>query len=110
LTAIDPAASDAVMSTAAGWRSSQPVNGTPGTGADDSFNYLTDGAVVINEVMAYRSAGNWIELKNQTNGVVNVGGWWLSHDVNNRMEWQIPAGTAIPANGYISFTQSGGFG
>jgi hypothetical protein len=109
LTAIDPAATDTVLSTAVGWRASQPANGTPGTGADDAFNNLTAGSIVINEVMS-NSPANWIELRNTTAAPVNIGGWWLSDDGNDRQKWQIPAGTILAANGYVSFSQTGGFG
>ncbi|HEY7120634.1 MAG TPA: lamin tail domain-containing protein, partial [Tepidisphaeraceae bacterium] len=113
LTAIDPAASDAVMSTAAGWRASQVGGGTPRTGADDAFNYLTQNAVVINEVMADAAgsgATNWIELHNTTGAAIDVGGWWLSDTDADLRRWQIPAGTVIPANGFVSFSEIGGFG
>jgi hypothetical protein len=114
LTAIDPAATDAVLSTKLGWRASQPSNGTPGTGADDTFNNLTADVVVINEVMSFATgpgATNWIELRNTSQSTpINISGWWLSDDATNRQKWQIPAGTILSGNGYVSFSQSGDFG
>jgi hypothetical protein len=112
LTALNPAASDAVMSTAAGWRASLPPGGTPGTAADAAANNLVQDAVVINEVLANAAQGatNWIELRNTTGAAIDVGGWWLSDTDTDLRRWQIPPGTVIPANGYVSFGEIGGFG
>jgi hypothetical protein len=112
LTALNPAASDALMSTAAGWRASRPAGGTPGTAVDAAANGLTRDAVVINEVMANAGTGasNWIELRNTTGAAIDVGRWWLSNTKDNLRLWQIPAGTTLAANGYLSFDEVGGFG
>ena len=67
-------------------------------------------AIVINELMAANAGSvmspainfdSWIELYNPTEEVIDLGGMYLSDDMNNRMRWQMPAdmGT-IPANGY----------
>jgi hypothetical protein len=66
--------------------------------------------VVINEIMstnynAVRDNGgdydDWIELHNKSNAAVNIGGWYLSDNPYKRAKWRIPAGTSIPANGYL---------
>lgn len=65
------------------------------------------GDVVINEIMAvntqtaYDSNGesdDWIELYNKTNHAIDVSGLYLTDDIFNLMNWQIPAGTKINAN------------
>jgi hypothetical protein len=68
------------------------------------------GSVLINEVLAANSLTNldpngqaedWIELINTTNAPIDLAGFYLSDDALNLMEWPIPAGTIIPANGYL---------
>jgi hypothetical protein len=103
LTVVDPAGPLAAWDTKAGWRASDPVNGTPG--ADDAG--LRPNSVVINEVMTNPSAGgDWIELRNLTGAAINLGNWWLSDNAANLRAWRIPAGTTLPANGYLVFNQS----
>jgi hypothetical protein len=66
--------------------------------------------VVINELMASNTNGatdeagdfeDWVELYNNNNYAVNLGGYYLSDDATVPTKWQIPAGTTIPANGYL---------
>jgi hypothetical protein len=63
--------------------------------------------IVINEVLAINSHTNidpdfkqfsdWIELYNNTNNNMSIGGYYLSDDPNNFKKWRIPNGTIIPA-------------
>ena len=68
--------------------------------------------VVINEFMASTdstatikdSAGeieDWVELYNNTDEIINLTGVYLSDDANELQKWQFPAGTMIPADGYL---------
>ena len=66
--------------------------------------------VVINEVMSSNTRtiadpqgefDDWIELRNLTASEVDMTGRYLSDEPNNPTKWQFPAGTKIPANGYI---------
>ncbi len=68
--------------------------------------------VVVNEFSAsnlnqftdnYQNYEDWIELYNTSNGSVNIGGYFLSDNQNSPGKWKIPAGTNIPANGYLVF-------
>jgi hypothetical protein len=68
------------------------------------------GSVLINEVLASNISTNldpngqaedWIELINTTNAPIDLAGFYLSDDALNLMEWPIPAGSIIPANGYL---------
>ena len=67
-------------------------------------------SIAINEIMAINQTTaadpngqyeDWIELFNKTNTAVDVSGFFVSDDPNNRDKYQIPAGTTIPANGYL---------
>ncbi len=70
----------------------------------------------INELMAKNDSfleddkGNftdWIELYNSSNSEVNIGGYYLTDDMDTLNLWKIPSGTSIPAKGYVLFWASG---
>ncbi|MBL7963975.1 MAG: CotH kinase family protein [Flavobacteriales bacterium] len=72
--------------------------------------------VVINEVSASNVSGltdnfgereDWFELFNTAATPTDISGWWLSDRPTNPQKWQIPAGTVIPANGYLTVFASG---
>jgi hypothetical protein len=61
------------------------------------------GDVVINEIMANGgSAPDYIELKNNTNAIVSLTNHGLTDDILNPTRYVFPAGTTIPANGYLA--------
>ena len=66
--------------------------------------------VVLNEVMASNTStiadpqgefDDWIELRNVTGQEIDLTGHYLSDEPNNPRKWQFPAGTTIPAEGYL---------
>ena len=68
------------------------------------------GSLLINEVLASNDAllfdlngedDDWIELVNTTNTTIDLAGFYLSDDPLNLMAWAFPAGTTIPANGFL---------
>lgn len=70
----------------------------------------TNTLVIINEVMASNTRTiadpqgdyeDWIELHNLANQPVDLTGIYLTDDENNPTKWPFPAGTTIPANGYL---------
>ena len=73
--------------------------------------------VVINEILASNSRSNydgdfgeysdWVELYNPTSQNVDLEGWSLSDDGADPGKWRIPAGTVIPAGGYLLFWADG---
>ncbi len=86
------------------------------TGAEhDVFIYrvqqvLGPNGVVINELMAQNNttvtdeAGDyedWIELYNNNSTPVDLSGYYITDTSAQLTKWQIPAGTTIPANGYL---------
>ena len=70
------------------------------------------GAVVVNEVMSNPTAtpGDMIELYNTTSQPINIGGWFVSNNSSDLMEYQIAPGTVIAANGYYVLTEDYNFG
>jgi hypothetical protein len=109
LVAIDPSATNAALSTAAGWRPSSYAGGAPAA-ADPGIN---PGSVVINEVLSNSTgiaSGDWVELKNTTAAPIDIGNWFLSDSSGNLRKYTIPTGTIIPADGFATFTQTANFG
>ena len=70
---------------------------------------VTDGSVIINEVMADPLTGlrddedelvDWIELRNTTNHDIQLNMFALSDNEKRPLKWRFPDGAVIPANGY----------
>jgi len=67
--------------------------------------------VIINEILAGNASANldpdylnfvpWVELRNTGPTAVALGGLRLTDDLDTPSRWVIPAGTTIPANGYL---------
>lgn len=67
-------------------------------------------SVVINEFMASNQTyvtdendeyEDWIELYNNSNSSVNIGGWFLTDNPDNLDKWEFPSNTSIPAHSYL---------
>jgi Spore coat assembly protein len=83
--------------------------------AEHEYHVITasDGdvsGVVINEFLASNEAtmadqdneyDDWIELYNNSNETVDLGGYYLSDDSEDLTQWTFPIGTTIGANGYL---------
>ncbi|MFN7118195.1 MAG: CotH kinase family protein, partial [Saprospiraceae bacterium] len=70
----------------------------------------TISGVVINEFMASNSKtiqdetgdyDDWIELYNNNDFAINLGGSYITDNPANLSKWKFPAGTVIPARGYL---------
>lgn len=81
-----------------------------------AFVFTLSAQVVINEYSAsnlnsfldsFGKTEDWIELYNTSNTPVNISGWHLSDKENKLGKWDIPAGTIIPVNGFLTFWCSG---
>ncbi len=85
------------------WRPSAEAGGSPGY--DDGGVVPELGAVVINEILANPGGGasDWIELHNTTDEAIDLGGWFLSDDADDRMRYEIASGTVLGAGGYLVF-------
>lgn len=64
----------------------------------------------ISEVMAsnrltfrdgFKEASDWIEIRNPNASPLDISGYGLSDTAANLVKWTFPAGTTIPAHGYI---------
>lgn len=76
-----------------------------------SLCVLAAQGVIISEFLAENDTGlededgdqpDWVELFNAGTAPANVGGWWLSDDPALPMKWALPAGTSIPAGGFLT--------
>jgi hypothetical protein len=98
------------------WRSSYSNGGTPGK--SNSSVRLT--GIFINEFLAsdstvnvdeYGENGDWIEFYNSTDKPVNMGGLYITDDLDNPYKSQIPMYapelTTVPAKGFILFWADG---
>lgn len=97
------------------WRASGYLRGSAG-GAD----VVPPPSVVLNEIVAHTDDTNgvapsndWIELYNPTASPITLpAGWYLSDDGSTYAalkKWMIPAGTIVPAHGFVSFDENTGF-
>jgi hypothetical protein len=86
------------------------MQGAPTFNAFNTFkSTINIGDVVINEFAADNDsikdpageAEDWIELYNNTNKEINLGGLYLSDSYSKPTKWQFPANTTIAPNGYF---------
>lgn len=73
--------------------------------------------VVINELLAsnltesrdpdFAAFCDWIELHNTTIGDINLGGFFLTDNLDEPFKWEIPFDTLIPAKGFLLFWADG---
>jgi hypothetical protein len=88
----------------------------PARAEQQTFSYrvavttASNSRVILNEVMASNSStladpqgefDDWIELRNLTEQEVDLTGRYLSDEPNHPRKWAFPAGTRIPADGYL---------
>ena len=78
------------------------------------LSFIAPAQVVINEFScsnySLNVAGNnedFVELFNETAGPIDIGGWYMSDDVDNPTKFEIPAGTVVPPNGFLTIICSG---
>ena len=93
------------------WRASANLGGSPGAADPEP-----DRTIVLNEIVAHTDylsefdSNDWIELHNRGTNAVTLGvGWYLTDDPDNLRRWAIPAGTVIPARGFVAFDEVTGF-
>ncbi len=108
IVAINPAASNQILSTKDGWRPSYNLLGNPNA---RDLGYNPD-SIVINEVLSHPSnpQGDWIELFNTTNKDIDISGWFLSDSQDDLQKYKIQPGTKISKNGFLLFTRADHFG
>jgi len=105
LVIVSDRAASSAWGLAESWRASSGVNGSPGQ--DDP---LPTGAqpVRVNELLSHPtgSDGDWIELVNLAPTNVNIGGWFLTDDIQTPKKYRIPNDTIVSGNGFLLFDES----
>lgn len=93
------------------WRASTFLLGSPGRADPEP-----DTSVVLNEIVAHTDflgefdSNDWVELFNRTGSPISLGdSWYLSDTGDNLRRWRIPAGTVLPAGGFLVFDEVSGF-
>jgi hypothetical protein len=106
LVVVDEAAEPDAWDRKSQWRASGALGGSPGN-AEPSATAIAP--VLITEALTRTDVPpplDTIELHNPTVQSANIGGWWLTDDFNTPAKFRIPDGTAIAANGYVTFDES----
>lgn len=77
---------------------------------------VTDGALIISEIMADPLTGlsdedgelmDWVELYNTTDKPISLDNYALSNKENKPLRWRFPEGAIVPAHGYYVVFCSG---
>lgn len=97
------------------------------TSSTETFTTLEVQNLVINEFMAANDGGqsnndngwypipnqvpgateDWIEISNRSGTALPLDGWFLTDDPDTPTQWAFPAGTMVPANGFLLVYASG---
>ncbi len=56
---------------------------------------------MANRDPAFGELSDWIELYNTTQGAMDLGGYYVTDDLDEPLKWRIPDGTLIPAAGFL---------
>lgn len=92
------------------------VFNTPTPAVSNSTIAVSSPTLFINEIMAANQTDtldnvgqleDWFEIYNPNNFDVNIGGYYISDNLENPMKWQvrtdIPDSTTVPAQGWLLF-------
>jgi len=87
------------------WAASELIGGSPGE--IDALRPSALKSVVINEYLAHTDDPvlDFIELYNASNAEVDISGSILTDDLSTN-RFRVPAGTILPARGFVSYTQN----
>ncbi|KAA3617497.1 MAG: T9SS C-terminal target domain-containing protein [Calditrichaeota bacterium] len=59
------------------------------------------------DIVDFDDYSDWIELYNDEDFDVDIGGYFLTDDFDNPMRWEIPANTILPAKSFLRFWADG---
>lgn len=72
---------------------------------------LAEAQIYINEFLAsntgiivdpdYQESADWLEIYNAGNNTIDLGGYFLTDNFDDKSKWQIPVGTTIDAHGFL---------
>ena len=93
------------------WRPSAFIGGSPGREDPSRHDELAVSEIASHtDYLSELDSNDWIELRSRlaTDRVLGPA-WFLSDSAADLRKWQIPAGTLLPANGWVSFDEVTGF-
>ncbi len=105
LATVDPAAEPSAWATAAQWRLNGTFGGTPG---QPNAPLPQAPAVVINEILAHTDPPlvDAVELHNLDTIEADLGGWFLTDDLDEPRKFQIPPDTRLAPGEFRVFTEA----
>src|ERR1043166_9361388 len=112
LVAVNENAATSAWDTAANWRASSEIPPSFGSPGQDDGPVPSRPPILINEALTHSDTNltpgimDSIELYNPTASAVDISGWFLTDAFFTPQKFRIPAGTMIPANGYVVFTEN----
>ena len=75
------------------------------------FSFKVKSQILINEFLAsnsdvvldpdFNESADWLELYNAGDSPVNIGGYFITDNFNNKNKWQVPVNTLIEAGAYL---------
>ena len=109
LVVVNENAAAGAWNTAANWRPSAALGGSPGTNDPAAPVFPV---VVVNEVLANGNpaAGDAIELRNTSGAPADIGGWFLTDNFDKPNKFVVPPGTVIAGGGFVVFYETNSFG
>jgi len=69
--------------------------------------FMASNVISTPEIIDYDDYSDWIELYNNLENEVDLGGYYLTDDLNDPAKWRIPDGTVIDGNSHILFWADG---
>jgi len=69
--------------------------------------FLASNITANPEIVDFDDYSDWLEIYNAENDSVDLGGYYLTDNLNDTTKWQIPAGTFIASKGFIRFWADG---
>ena len=98
-------ASNQDFGSGATWSQSSSLNGTPGAAP---LPFVPANAIWINEALTFGAnvADEFIELQNPNSNGVNIAGWFLTDDLHAPFKFRFPAGSFVPARGFLVLSNS----
>ncbi len=105
LVALDPGADWTAWDDASQWRAGRVRGGTPGTDEPSAAPAIVP--VRVNEILTHTDPPQLdaVEFFNPTGAPAEIGGWWLTDDRDTPGKYRIPAGTVVPAGGFLTLDE-----
>jgi len=80
--------------------------------AQENYNifineFLASNVSIDADIVDFDDYSDWIELYNGEDFDVDIGGYFLTDDLNNTTRWEIPSNTILPAKGFLRFWADG---